>query len=97
MPLKCPKCENLSKFRSELRCEQCYYKTGKRQNLKIHVVVVHLETRFPCDLFDYNALHRGDLKGHITAKHLGIKIPCDQCRFKTRSKSYLEIHKNLFT
>ena len=77
-----------------LQCDDCDYKTVRKDMLKNHKMVVHQGIKFPCDKCSYKASHKSHLNRHVQSVHDGVRYPCDQCEFKATQQVHLREHKH---
>ena len=77
----------------ECSCDQCDYKTKRKDNLKKHIDSVHGDVRYSCDQCYYKATKRTHLKTHIDSVHGDVWYSCDQCDYKSKCKCNLKRHK----
>ena len=74
-------------------CDQCDYKTTRKNSLMTHIKSRHEGVKFPCDQCDYKATLKRNLLTHIESLHKGITFACDQCEYKATYKNALLKHQ----
>ena len=80
-------------------CNQCSYKTSRKDNLATHVKNVHSKKKqsvLLCDMCDFEAIQRKTLNHHIKIVHKKEKqnvLSCDLCSFETIQMKTLNRHK----
>ena len=54
-------------------CNQCEYKANKKEELKTHRELVHVEVEYSCDQCEYKTTKKDELKTHIESIHKANK------------------------
>ena len=79
-------------------CEQCGFKSPKKDKLKQHIEIKHEGLRHPCDQCAHKATRKHCLELHIKYKHLGVKrnrFQCELCGSDFVKPTDLFIHKQV--
>ena len=73
-------------------CDQCDYKTTRKDNLKRHKLTKHEGVSYNCDQCDYKAKTKDRLKRHKLSKHQSYRFKCQQCELTFAREHVLARH-----
>merc|ERR1712129_86084 len=102
---KCEECEatytsNISLLRHRRKhegtvhyCQQCNYKSTRKDNLRSHKKSVHDGVKYLCDQCDYMSGNKSNLRIHQKSIHEGVKYSCNQCDYQATQQVHLKTHK----
>ena len=93
----CEHCEKVIKWKTNYRrhLKTCTFKmnNGEKRNIDGNPKLIKIETKFPCDLCDFQATGKGHLIKHKNAIHEGEKYICDLCDYQAVDKRSLRKHQ----
>ena len=72
------KVQSLPPLDSQYECEECDYKTAKKELMRQHKLVKHARTANKCSACSYTHYYKAQVKKHFNQVHLKIKRN-DQC------------------
>ena len=75
----------------------CTFKlnNGEQRNIDGNPKLIKIETKFPCDLCDFQATGKGHLIKHKNAIHQDEQYLCDLCDYQAVDKRSLIKHQSL--
>jgi KRAB domain-containing zinc finger protein len=80
----------------KFNCKHCKQGFNDNRNFKLHLVSHSVNPRpFQCDLCPNNYPRKQNLEIHLTSIHLERQFKCDKCRFVSKWKSSLYMHKKI--
>ena len=81
----------------ELHCDQCDYKTHRKDHLKLHIAANHDAPTFSCDQCDYTTTSAFRFEAHKKKPHKTKKTPkehkCSWCDYRSKKKSHVTRHE----
>ena len=93
----CEHCEKVIKWKTNYRrhLKTCTFKmnNGEKRNIDGNPKLIKIETKFPCDLCDFQATKKGHLIKHKNAIHEGERYICDLCDYQAVDKRSLRKHQ----
>ena len=91
------KAEDSIKAVENLKCGLCDYVACRKEALKKHLNVIHLNIRhsYSCDVCGKVFTSKNAVKFHNKTVHEGVQLHCDYegCDFKTKHNQWLKNHK----
>jgi len=83
--------------RIRMNCDQCEKSFTRKETLKKHVKIVHLQIKNKaCVYCDYRTHSKFNLDLHVNKMHLGIQIEKQTCKHCEKSTYKLEHHMKIY-
>ena len=70
------KVQSLPPLQSQYECEECDYKTTKKELMRQHKLVKHTRTANKCSACSYTHYYKCQVRKHFNQVHLNIKRKC---------------------
>ena len=68
--------QSLPPLHSQYECEECDYKTAKKELMRQHKLVKHTRTANKCSACSYTHYYKAQVRQHFNRVHLNIKRKC---------------------
>ena len=75
------KVQSLPPLHSQYECEECDYKTAKKESMRQHKLVKHSRTANKCSACSYTHYYKAQVRQHFNRAHLKIKRNCTKSCF----------------